>query len=128
MKKLIILMLTIVMVTAASAEKIAVNYRHPLQGLYRPHTVFFGGGFYPYYSPYYGYNPYFAPAPYYSYENRPSKLDLQIEDIKKDYEDKKWSVRHNDLLSGKEKRKEIRDLNHEMGTVVTDARKNYYKK
>ncbi len=127
MKRLIILMLTFGMISAASAERLAVNYKNPVAVHYRPRPVFIGGGFYPYYRPYYGYNPFYTPT-YYSYENRPSKLDLQVEDIKKDYDDKKWSVRHNDQLSGKEKRKEIRDLNHEMDAAVTDARKNYYKK
>lgn len=119
-------MLTFGMISAASAEKVVVNYRHAVPVYNRPHPVFIGGGFYPYYRPYYGYNSFYSPT--YYYENRPSKLDLQIEDIKKDYDDKKWSVRHNDQLSGKEKRKEIRDLNHVMDVVITDTRKNYYKK
>lgn len=130
MKKLIIAMLVIVMVSSASAQKVAVSYRPVNTAAFvRPHTTIIRTGFYPYYRPYYfGYNPYFATAPYYRYESRPTKLDLQIEDINNDYDDKIWSVRHNDQLSGKERRKQIHDLKHERDAAITDAKKNYYVK
>jgi hypothetical protein len=53
--------------------------------------IWFGSGY-----PYYGYH-----QPY-----RPSKLDLKVEDIKKDYQDKIWSVNDKNL-SGKEKKRSV---------------------
>lgn len=122
-------MLTVVLVTIASAQKIAVTARPVGGGVYvRPHTTYVVGGFYPYYRPYW-YDPFYTPFPsYYCNYYRPSKLDLQIEDIKHDYDDKIWSVRHNDNLSGKERRKQIRELKHECDDAVERARKNYYIK
>jgi len=130
MKKLIIIMLALSMVTAATAQKTTVSYKPYQSRVYvRPHTTFASVGFHPFYRPwYYGYNPYFATATFYRHESRPTKLDLQIEDINNDYDDKIWSVRHNDQLSGKEKRKEIHNLKSERDDAVTNAKKNYYQK
>jgi len=131
MKKLFLILLTLGVVYGASAQKIrggATYYSRPrvsvAVGAYSPFYPYYGFGYAPfaygygygYGNPYYGYN-----RPY-----RPSKLDLKIEDIKKDYQDKIWSVRNDESLSGKEKRKEIRNLKHERDQVVVDERKNYY--
>lgn len=87
-------------------------------------TVVLGGGFYnPYFSPfgfYYGY-PY-ATAPY-----QPTKLDIQINDIKNDYADKIESVRLDNSLTGRERREQVRDFRRERDQAVLDARRNYYK-
>lgn len=116
------------MVSSASAQKVAVSYSPVKPAIFVRPTII-RTGFYPYYRPwYYGYNPYFATAPYYRYESRPTKLDLQIEDINNDYDDKIWSVRHNDQLSGKERRQQIHDLKHERDEAITQAKKNYYVK
>ncbi len=114
----------------ASAQKIAVGTRPYGGGIYaRPHTILAVSGYYhPYFRPYW-YDPFYRPFPAYRYVyDRPSKLDLQIEDIKNDYNDKIWSVRHNGNLSGKERRKQIRELKHECDDAVTQAKKNYYIK
>jgi hypothetical protein len=91
-----------------------------------------GYGYYPYgyypYSPYW-YNPWYAypPGGYYR-SARPSKLDLQIEDIKTDYRDKIWSVRHDESLSRKQKRQQVHDLKHERDNEILQAKKDYYKR
>lgn len=86
-----------------------------------------GGGFYnPYYSPfgmYYGY-PYY---PYGAVAARPSKLDMQVADIKNDYADRIESVRLDRSLTGKERRVKIREFRRERDEAVLEARSNYYK-
>ncbi len=117
MKKIITVMLLILVVSAASAQKGRGYY-------YRPSTTVFVGGYYPYFGmyPYYGYPNYYSP-----YGNRPSKLDLQIANIKHDYEDRIASVRMDKTLSGKERREKIRALRNERDNVIDAARRNYYK-
>jgi len=129
MKKLFLILFTLGLVYSVSAQKIkggATYYSRPRVsvsvGAYSPFYPYYGFEYAPfaygygYGYPYYGYN-----RPY-----RPSKLDLKIEDIKKDYQDKIWSVRNDESLSGKEKRTEVRNLKHERDQAVVDARKNYY--
>jgi len=127
MKKLFLILLTLGLVYGASAQKVSrggVYYSRPRvsvsMGAYAPFYPYYGFGYAPfaygYGYPFYGYN-----MPY-----RPSKLDLKIEDIKKDYQDKIWSVKKDESLSGKEKRNEIRNLKKERDETVLDARKNYY--
>lgn len=129
MKKLMIIMLFASLEGMASAQKIAVAARPYSGGVYaRPHTTVVVGGYHPYYRPYW-YDPFYGPFPAYRYDYyRHTKLDLQIEDIKNDYNDKIWSVRHNGNLSGKERRKQIRELKHECDDAVAQAKKNYYIK
>jgi len=96
-------------------------------GHYYPRsTVVLGGGFYnPYFSPfgfYYGYPYPYAAAPY-----QPTKLDMEINDIKNEYADKIESVRMDNSLTGRERRSEVRDFRRERDQAVLDARRNYYK-
>lgn len=96
-------------------------------GYYRPRTtVIVGGGFYsPFYSPfgYYDY-PYY---PYATVPQRPTKLDMEVNDIKNDYADKIASVRLDRSLTGKERRTQIRAFRRERDNAVLEAKRNYYK-
>lgn len=96
-------------------------------GFYRPRTtIVVGGGFYsPFYAPfgYYGY-PYY---PYATVAQRPTKLDMEINDIKNDYADKIASVRLDRTLTGKQRREQIREFRRERDNAVLEARRNYYK-
>jgi|SRR6478735_1471962 len=132
MKKLFLILLSMALIYGASAQKIIAGghyYTRPRVsvsvGTYAPFYPYYGFG----YSPFaYGYGFGYG-YPYYGYHQpyRPSKLDLQVEDIKKDYQDKIWSVKNDKSLSGKEKRKEVRNLKQERDQAVLDARKNYYR-
>lgn len=83
------------------------------------------GPYYPYYySPFYGYPPYYG----YGYSARPSKLDLQIQDIRNDYKDRIWSARHDDSLSRKARRQKVHELKHERDQEILQAKKDYYKR
>ena len=129
MKKLMVIIIALGLSAAASAQKVAVGVHGNFGGVYfRPRTTFVVGTYVPfYYHPfYYGYYPYYG-YPYYGYRYRPTKLDLQIEDIKNDYEEKIWSARHDKTISGKERRKEVRELKHDRDQAIIDAERNYYK-
>jgi len=89
-------------------------------------TIIYGGGFYnPWYSPfslYYGYP--FAP---YAVPNVPSKLDMQITDIKNDYADKIASVKMDKSLTKQEIREKVKEFKRERNEAVDEAKRNYYK-
>ncbi|THU35931.1 hypothetical protein FAM09_21300 [Niastella caeni] len=109
----------------ASAQKVvrAVPRYYP-----RTHVsvgVGFGawGPYYPYY-----YNPWYAYPPGYAFRTRPTKLDMQIEDIRLDYKDKIWSARHDESISRKERRQKVHDLKHERDNEILQAKRNYYKR
>ena len=91
---------------------------------YRPRTtVVISGGYYPYYPTYpYSYG-YWSYRPYY----RPSRLALEIEDIQSDYNDRIWSVRHDDRLSKKERRRKIHELKSDREAAIRNAQRNYYR-
>ncbi len=123
MKKLLAILFAAGLAFNASAQKF-----HPGRPHYRSSRVVVSAGvyapFYPYYG-YYGY-PYYA-YPFYGYTERPTKLELKIEDIKNDFQDKIWSARHNKNLNGKERRKIIHSLKHERDREIIEAKRDYYK-
>jgi len=128
MKKMMIVMLTTAIVTGASAMP-AGHIGGGFHGGFAPRTtVIVGGGFYnPFYSPFgfYGYGyPYY---PYAATPHQPTKLDMQITDIKNDYADKIASVKLDKTLTGKERRAKVREFKAERDQAVNDAKVNYYK-
>ncbi|PWV48906.1 hypothetical protein [Chitinophaga sp. S165] len=127
MKKIIAILLLAVTVQGASAMVPNAPGRgfRGGGGFYHPRTtVVLGGGFYsPFYSPFYFGYPYpYAAAPY-----QPTKLDMQINDIKNEYADKIESVRLDKDLSGKERRAQVREFRRERDSAVLEAKRNYYK-
>lgn len=126
MKKIIVILLLAVTVQGASAmvPNSPVRGFHG-GGIYHPRTtVVLGGGFYsPYFSPfYYGY-----PYPYTAVPYQPTKLDIQVADIKNEYADKIESVRLDKDLTGKERRAQVREFRRERDRAVLEAKRNYYK-
>lgn len=126
MKKLMIILLSIGITTAASAQKVAVGIGAHYGGFYRPHTTVVVGGYTPLYYPYY-WGPYYRPYGYYRYGYRPTKLDLQIADIKNDYAEKISAARHDKTVPGKERRANVRQLKHDRDQAIIDAQRAYYK-
>jgi hypothetical protein len=127
MKKIIAILLLAVTVQSASA----MVPNGPVRGFhgggyYHPRTtVVVGGGFYnPYFSPfYYGYPyPYTAVVPY-----QPTKLDMQIANIRNDYADKIESVKMDKDLTGKERRAQVREFKRERDQAILEAKRDYYK-
>lgn len=94
-------------------------------------SVGLGFGYSPFYSPWgYGfYSPWmYSPYAYNYGSSRPSRLDLTIQDIKSDYNDRIKSVRMQDDLTGREKRQTIRELRDDRDKAVVQAQKDYYYK
>lgn len=107
----------------ASAQKVirAVPRYYPRSNV----SVGIGFGAWSPYNPYW-YNPWYAYPPGYAYRLRPSELDLEIQDIQLYYKDKIWSVRNDESLSRKEKRKKIHELKQERDNEILEAKRDYY--
>lgn len=128
MKTALIVICALGFTLSASAQKVVRVAPHP-----RTHvSVGVGLGYGYGYSPYapYWYNPWYAypPGYGYGYRSRPTKLDLQIQDINNDYKDKIWSARHDESLSHKQRRQEVHDLKHQRDNDILQAKKDYYKR
>ncbi len=93
-------------------------------------------------NPYYGYGLGYRYSPYYSpfyspfndsfynrrnVEERPSQLDLQIEDIKNEYKYHIDNVKDDKSLSKDERKQKVRDLKHQRDDEIIDAKKSYYQ-
>ncbi|HVM89945.1 MAG TPA: hypothetical protein VMT76_17285 [Puia sp.] len=125
MKKLLIVMISLALAGTVSAQR----FSHRVGGgiaFYSTPRVIVGGGFYPYYG--FGFNPFFPYYYPYGYYHRPSKLDLQIQDIKNDYKDKIWSVKHDSSLSRRERREKVHELKVQRDNEINDLKMNYYKR
>jgi hypothetical protein len=122
MKKLLIVMISFALAGSVSAQRIGGH-----GGFYAAPRVVVTGGFYPYYGLGFGFGPFYPYSPYgYGY-SRPSKMQLQIEDIKNDYKDKIWSAKHDTSLTRKERRMKVHELKVERDNAITDLKRNYYK-
>ena len=99
MKKVLIILFALAVSIGASAQK-----RYTNRGGYtRSHVIVTYGR--PYYYPHYYwyYDPFYYP---YGYYPRESRLDIKIDGIRSEYQDKIWSARHDKRFS-KAKRKEL---------------------
>jgi len=121
MKKLLMIMLSVSILSVASAQRHGVVVVRSYAPVYSSFNVGLGYGYSPFYNPYY-YSPY-------GYNNsyRPSKLDNQIAEITHDYADKIESARLDKTLSGSERREEIRNLKKERDKEIDEAKINYHK-
>jgi hypothetical protein len=124
MKKLFVIVLSIMIVTAASAQYKGGGHYWGGGRYYHPHTRVIVGVGAGYYSPYYYYP--FYPTYGYGYWT-PSKLELKIQDIQADYKDRIYSVRHDKSISKSERKAMIRQLKSDRELAIRDAERNYYK-
>ena len=153
MKKLLIVLLTVVLGIAADAQpKINQgfkggslsggvapgNYSKGNVGYVRPRVTVVAPvrPIYPYYGFGYRYAPFYSPFyspfndPFYgqrNFEERPSQLDLQIEDIKNEYEYKIDTVKDDKSLTKDERKQKVRDLKHQREDEIIEAKKKYYQ-
>ena len=120
-----ILICSLGLTLSASAQKVihAAPHYYPRSRV----SIGVGLGGYGLYNPY-GYNPYYGYPPTYGYRSRPTKLDLEIEDIQNDYKDRIWSARHDESLSRKDRRNKVHELKHERDNEILQAKKDYYKR
>ena len=122
MKRLLIILLSLGLVVSASAQHVHGG------AYYRPRVIVgVGAGFGPMFYPYGFYSPFYPYGPYYNGYHRPSKLDMKIEDIRNDYKDRIWSVKHDKTITRKERRQKVREMKHERDQAIYDAKHNYYR-
>jgi len=123
MKKLLIILI----VTALSLG-VSAQHRHVIHRSYPRSQVIVGirAPVYPYYYRGY-YDPFYSPYYRYGYSPRETKLDLRIDDIRNDYQDKIWSARHDKSLSKVERKSTIHRLKHERDQAINEAKRNYYR-
>jgi len=128
MKKLFVIVLSMMVVIAALAQTKSGGHYWAGGRYYRPHTrviVGVGAGYYPYYpyySPFYSYGYWGGPRFY-----RSTRLELKIEDIQADYKDRIYSARHDKAISKSERKATIRQLRSDRDLAIRDAERNYYK-
>jgi hypothetical protein len=122
MKKLMIILLFITGVSlGASAQRHFSGIRH-----YPRSRVIISAGV-PLYPNYGYYDPFYSPAYRHGYFPRESRLDVKIDDIKSDYQDRIWSARHDKSLSRAERKRTIHDLKYERDRAINEAKMNYYR-
>ncbi|MCC6290293.1 MAG: hypothetical protein IT249_20640 [Chitinophagaceae bacterium] len=125
MKKIIVIFFVTFLATGAFAQK--GMHRGGGVRVIAPRPVIALGAYSPFY---YGYNPYFGYGYPYGYNhmyNRPTKLDLQIADIKNDYSQKIKSARADKSISRSERKQIVRDLKHDRDQEIIETKRNYYK-
>jgi hypothetical protein len=144
MKKLLVIMFSLGLTLGASAQpKIGGGFRggvssgvHSGGGVHyvRPRVTVIApyAPMYPYYG-YglgmgfgYGYSRFYDPFYNQRTQSEPTQLDLQIEDIKNDYDYKISSVKDDKSLSKDERKQKVRDLKHQKDQEIIDAKKSYY--
>ena len=126
MKKLIVVMFAMVLASGAFAQK-AVHGGGAR--IIRVRPVISVGAVVPFYaySPFWG-SPYYGHPYAYRYGySRPTRLDLQIADIKNDYQQKISAARSDKTISRAERKKAIRDLKHDRDQEIIAAKRSYYK-
>jgi hypothetical protein len=126
MKKMLIVMVSLGLALGASAQHFGghgggYHVRGPRL------AIGFGAG-YPFFNPYYGaYSPFGYPyRGGYGYSSRPSRLELQVQDIKLDYSDRIKSVKMDRTIRGRQRRQVIRQLKNDRDRAIVDAKRNYY--
>jgi len=136
MKKLSIALLFAAITFSASAQRGGGGGFHGGGGGFHGGGGFYhGGGFYgprvgfgigyPFYSPFY--YPFGYPYGYYGDNSRmPSKLELQIQDIKNDYKQRIWDAKHAKGIPRSERRKYVAQLEHDRDQAIIDAQRAYF--
>lgn len=137
-RNLLILLFSFGLAYGASAQRGVVHggvamgghgYYHGGGWGYHPRTyVGFGLG-YPWWGWGYGwYGPWYGgyPGYYYGYGVMPNQLELQVRDIRNDYQQQIKDVRHDKALTHKERRAKIDQLKTERDDAIVQARHDYF--
>jgi hypothetical protein len=133
-KTIFLLLLSLGLAYGASAQR----FGHGFVG-----GGYYGGGYYPrtyvgvgvgigypwgypygYWNPYGPYGAY--PPYYYGYGAMPNQLELQVRDIKADYEARIKDVKHDKALTHRERRDKINSLKTERDNAIVQARHDYF--
>jgi hypothetical protein len=138
-KKLFIVLFSLGLTLGASAQRGAgyhggggISHGGGYHGggvVYYPRTyVGLGLGFgYPFYGGFYSpWGPWGYPPYYYGNGAMPSRLALQIDDIKNDYAAQIKDTKDDKTLTRKERRGKVNQLKHDRDAAVIQARRDYY--
>jgi hypothetical protein len=138
MKKILMVLLSLGLISGAAAQRGhgsgAIVHHHGGSYYVRP-RISIGLGYYSPYGPF-GYYPPFYMSPYgpyaypyyYGWHGRQSRLSMKIQDIRMDYADRIYSVKHDTSISHKQRRQKVRSLKKERDKAIQDEISNYYKK
>lgn len=134
-KKLFIVLFSLGLAYGASAQRGGI---HGGGGFVGGHGYYGGGWGYPRtyvgvgfgfgYPWGYPYGPWYAPYPpyYYGYGAMPNQLELQVRDIKNDYDAQIKDVKHDKALSRKERRDKVDQLKIDRDNAIVEARHDYF--
>lgn len=125
MKKLAMVVMALGLTTGIFAQKVVRGGAHVV----RVRPVIAVGAYAPFYGLGWGYGPYWG-NPYYNniyMHSRPTRLDLQIADIKNDYQQKISAARSDKSISKSERKQIVRDLKYAREQEIIAAKRNYYK-
>ena len=123
MKKLLIILIVTILSLGATAQKRYTGR----DGYARSHVVVVGRPYYYYPHSYWYYDPFYYPYYPYGYYPQESRLDIKIDGIRSEYQNKIWSARHDKSIS-KVKRKElIHQLKYQRDEAINKAKEDHYK-
>jgi hypothetical protein len=124
MKSLLIIALALGLSTGASAQKVIRGggfHRVAPRVSIGVGIPFYPGYYNPAFGPWYGY-PFYDGFAY----RRPSRLDMQVQDIRNVYQAKIEAARSNKSVPRATRRQNIKELKVEREQAVADARQAYY--
>ncbi|HXB07383.1 MAG TPA: hypothetical protein VNW04_09710 [Puia sp.] len=135
MKRIFVLLLSLGLVVGASAQR---GHFAGGGGFYhggghvvvvsRPYVGFGFGYGYPWGYPYGWYGPWGMPYPpyYYGYGAMPSQLELQVQDIRRDFDQQIKDVKHDKSLTRQERRAKVDQLKQDKENTIVQARHDYF--
>ena len=123
MKKILIVLIIATVSLSASAQK-----RYYGRGYTNSHVIVtYGSPYYYYPRSYLYYDPFYYPYYPYGYYPGETRLNIKIDQLRSEYQNKIWSARHDKSLS-KPKRKElVHQLKYERDMAINKAKEDYYK-
>jgi hypothetical protein len=136
MKRILVLLFSIGLAFGASAQRGHIaggGFYHGGGRVIVAPRAYVGVGFgygYPWGYPYGWFGPWYGAYPpyYYGYGAMPNQLELQIQDIRKDYDQQIKDVKHDKSLTRQERRQKVDGLKAEREQTIVDARHDYFNR
>ena len=133
MKRILVILFSLGLAYGASAQhgRIGGGFYHGGGRVVVVPRAYVGVGFgygYPWGYPYGWYGPWYAPYPpyYYGYGAMPSQLELQVQDIRRDYDQQIKDVKHDKSLTRQERRAKVDQLKQDKENAIVQARHDYF--
>jgi hypothetical protein len=135
MKKLLVILFSVGLALGASAQRSHFAGGGHVGVVYQPRIIVgtgFGLGYGYGFGPFWGYPGFYGPwgypyPPYYYGQGAmPTRLAVQVNGIKSDYQAQIKSTRHDKTIPRKERRERIKQLKIDRDQAVIQARKDYF--